>query len=173
MRTGQRKWTCRNCGRCNETVLAAGATMTCEYCTGVSGAGSESPSKRPVDDDIRKRGVVARLRERYGEAREFVLSEPPLDAQAHGHLDWILGKQSSPEHGGAALGCELSELVVLWLQDLARDLDRQDFLPGAPGSDGSAGSTAGVRLAAAEGLRTATREFAEEFLCPPVPVPEP
>lgn len=173
MKTGQRKWTCRHCGRRNKTAVTAGATMTCEYCTEVFGAGSESPSKRLLDDDTRKRGVVARLRQRYGEAREFVLSEPPLDAQAHGHLEWILGKESNAGHGGAALGTELSELVVLWLQDLARELDNQVF-PGAAGSEDGAASAAGVRQAAADGLRTATREFAEEFLgahAGPVPVP--
>lgn len=134
----------------------------------------EAPSTRPLDDDIRKRGVVARLRERYGEAREFVRREPSLDAESYGHLEWILGRQSNLEHAGAAFDTEVSELVVLWLQDLARELDDQAFSPGAPGSDGGAASAAGVRQAAAEGLRTATLDFADEFLgTHPGPVPEP
>jgi len=173
MKTGQRKWTCRNCGRRNETAVIAGGTMTCEYCTQVSGATSESPLKRPLDDDTRKRGIVARLRQRYGEAREFVLIEPPPDDRAHLQLEWILGGQNSPAPAGAALDTEVSELVVLWLEDLARELDNQTFFPETPGSDPGDAASTGVRLAAAEGLRNATREFAEEFLnAPPVPAPE-
>lgn len=162
MKTGRREWTCLNCGRRNETADAAAETLTCESCTEVFSA-PEAPSKPLLDDDTRRRGVVARLRQRYGQAREFVLSGP-LDAQAHEHLEWILGKQGRSERGGAALGTEVSELVVLWLQDLVRELDGQAFLPGAPGTDGGAASTAGIRQAAADDLRTATRDFAEEFI---------
>jgi ribosomal protein L37AE/L43A len=173
MESGQRKWTCRNCGRPNETAVLAGGTLKCEHCTEVFDATPEAPST-PHDDEARKRAVVARLRERYGEAREFVPWEPPLDAQSYGHLEWILGKQSSPEQDEAALGTQVSELVVLWLQDLARKLENQAFFPGPPGSDRGAASHAGVRQAAAEGLRTATRDFAQEFLSiHPGPVPEP
>ena len=163
MKAAQREWTCLDCGRRNETAVADAEALTCESCTEELSATPEAPSKGLLDDDTRRRGVVARLRQRYGEAREFVLTGP-LDAQAHEHLEWILGKRGNPERGGTALGTEVSELVVLWLQDLVRELDDQAFVPGAPGSDGDAASTAGVRQGAADGLRTATRDFAEEFL---------
>jgi hypothetical protein len=174
MKTGQRKWTCENCGRRNKTAVVPGGTMKCEYCTEVFSAGREAPSTRLHDEDTRKRGVVARLRERYSEAREFVPWESPPDAESYAHLEWILGKQSNPEHDETALGTEVSELVVLWLQDLARELDNRSFFPGAPGSNGGATSTADVRQAAAESLRTATRDFAEAFLSThPSPVTQP
>lgn len=172
MTAGQREWTCLNCGRGNETAVADAETLTCEYCAEVFSANPEAASNSLLDDDARRRGVVARLRQRYDEAREFVLSGPPLDAQAHEHLEWILGKQGNPERGGAVLGTEVSELVVLWLQDLARELDSQAFFPGAPDSDDGAASTSGVRQAAADGLRTATRDFEEEFI-PAGPVLQP
>ncbi len=174
MKTAQRKWTCSNCGRRSKPAVIAGGMMQCEYCTEVFSARPEADSTRPLNDDTRKRGVVARLRERYSEAREFVLSEQPPDAQSFAHLEWILGKQRDPDHDEAALGTGVSKLVVLWLEDLALELDKQAFFPGAPGFDGGAASTADFRQAAAEGLRTATRDFAEAFLSPrPSPVPEP
>ena len=117
-----------------------------------------------VEDEARRRGIVARLRERYDEAREFVVSELPLEDQAHGHLEWILGKQSNAEHDESPLDTEVSEIVVLWLQDLARELDDQASVPATPGSGLGAAATADVRHAAADGLRTATRDFAEAFL---------
>jgi hypothetical protein len=171
MKTGQRQWTCRHCGRPDETAADAVGGMTCASCAGVSGATSESPLEAPPDADARKRGIVARLRERYGEAREFILTEPPPEDRAHLHLEWILGGQNGPVPAGASLDTEVSELVVLWLEDLARELDDQASFPGA---DRGAAKPKGVRRAAAEGLRSATREFAEEFLnAPPVPAPEP
>jgi hypothetical protein len=174
MKSGHRKWTCRRCGRGNDTAVTAGAAMKCEHCSEGFRARPEAPSTGLLDVGTRKRGIVARLRERYGEAREFVPWEPPLNAQAYGHLEWILGKQRSPERDEAVLGTEVSELVVLWLQDLARELDNPAVLPGVPRSDGGPASTEGVRQAAADGLRTATRDFAEAFLgIHPGPIPEP
>jgi hypothetical protein len=164
MKTGQSEWTCRHCGRRNETAVVAGETVTCEFCNETSDPRTEAPSPPPPEDATRRNGVVTRLRERYGEARKFVLSEPPMDDRAHDHLEWILGKRSNPEIAGTALDTEVSELVVLWLQDLARELDNPASFPGASGSDRGAGSTAGVRRTAADGLRAATRDFAEEFL---------
>ena len=171
MKTGQRKWTCRHCGRRSETAVVAGGIVTCEFCNEASSAKPEAPSAPRLEDATRRTGVVTRLRERYGEARKFVLSEPPLDDRAHDHLEWILGKRSNPEIAGTALDTEVSELIVLWLQDLARELDDPTSFPEASGTEPGAGSTAGVRLAAADGLRAATRDFAEEFLrIQPAPV---
>ena len=156
MKTDQLEETCPHCGRRVETAVVAGGILTCEFCNEASDATPEAASTPRPEDATRRNGVVTRLRERYGEARKFVLSEPPLDDRAHDHLEWILGKRSNPEIAGTALDTEVSELIVLWLQDLARELDDPASVPGASG--------AGVRLAAADGLRAATRDFAEEFL---------
>jgi hypothetical protein len=174
MKTVQGKWTCGKCGLSNEAAVIAGWVIRCEFCAEPFHAGPDAPSARAFDDDHRKRGVVARLRERYSEAREFASSVPPPDAESFAHLEWILGKQRNPEHDEATLSVEVSELVVLWLQDLARELESPAFLSGPPVPDSAGASTAGVRQAAADDLRTATRDFAEAFLSPqPAPVGEP
>ncbi len=167
MKTAQRKWVCRNCGRRNKTVAAAGGAQTCEYCTevtggavagspdaGVAGEASGTPSLDPLDD-TRKRGVVARLRQRYGEARGA--STPgESDPEHSAHLEWILGAQRDLLRDEATFDPRVSELVVLWLQDFAQQLDdRQDV---APAEDD--------RHETARDLRAATTDFAEAFLRP-------
>ena len=170
MKTVPREWTCSHCGLCHE---AADETTRCELCGGVLTASPEALSTRSLDDG-RKRAIVDRLRERYSEARGLVPWEPPLDSESFSHLEWILGAQRNTQHDETALRTEVSELVVLWLQDLARELDVQASAPGTPGSGGDAASRADVRHAAADGLRTATRDFAAAFLTSNLsPVPSP
>jgi hypothetical protein len=105
-------------------------------------------------DEAQRRQVVAQLRERYGAARGLVSLGQP-----HGNLEWILGGRRDLARDDAALDTSVSELVVLWLQDLAADLDN-----GIEGEDAPASSVS--REAVAESLRTATREFAAAFLSP-------
>ena len=159
MKTVPRERTCSHCGLCHE---AAEETTRCELCGGALIASPEALSTRSFEDG-HKRAIVARLRERYSEARGLVPWEPPLDSESFSHLEWILGEQRNTRHDETALRTEVSELVVLWLQDLARELDDRASVPEAPGS-GGAGATAAVRHAAADGLRTATRDFADAFL---------
>lgn len=141
--------------------------MTCEYCTevtsgpvvpppneGVAGEPSGAHSRR-ILDDTRKRGIVARLRQRYGEARGLFAREEP-DPQHSAHLEWILGAQRDLGRDEAAFDSRVSELVVLWLQDYAQQLDDRESVPPAADS----------RQAAARDLRTATSDFAEAFLGP-------
>ncbi len=165
VKTAQRKWVCRNCGRRNKTVAAASGAQTCEYCTevtggavagaleaGVAGGPSGAPSLDPLGD-TRKRGVVARLRQSYGEALGASIPRES-DPQHSAHLEWILGPRRDLLRDEAALDPRVSELVVLWLQDFAQQLDdRQDV---APAED--------FRHEAARDLRAATTEFAEAFL---------
>jgi len=173
MKTVQGKWTCGKCGLSNEAAVIAGWVIRCEFCAEPFHTTPGAPLESAFDEH-RKRAVVARLRERYSEAREFAPSVPPPDAESFAHLEWILGKQRNPEQDEATLSVEVSELVVLWLQDLARELDNPAFVPGPPVPNSAAASTAGVRQAAADDLRTATRDFAEAFLSPqPSPVGEP
>ena len=167
MKTAQRKWVCRNCGRRNKTVGVASGAQTCEYCTEVTGGAvvgspdavvaGEPSGAASLDllDDTRKRGIVARLRQRYGEARG-VSAPDETDPQHSAHLEWILGAQRNLVRDEAAFDPRVSELVVLWLQDFAHRLDdRQDV---APAEDS--------RHETARDLRAATTDFAEAFLSP-------
>lgn len=149
----QRKWNCKSCGRQNENAAAPGEALKCEYCT-------ETSSSRL---DTRKREVVARLRARYGEARELVAGEQPY-AASYGHLEWILGTRRNLDQDESAFAIGVSELVVLWLQDLALELDGPGLPPSARDAGESATSAAGSRQAAAQSLRAATHDFAEAFL---------
>ncbi len=151
--------------------------MACEYCADVTG-GSPLPatdlkvgaelsdaSTRKLVDDTRRRGVVSRLRQRYGEARGLVLSEesrPP----PHAHLEWILGTRRNFGHDEAAFDIGVSELVVLWLQDLAQELDIRVLPSSTSALDAGASVAADSRQAAAHDLRTATRDFEDAFLSP-------
>jgi hypothetical protein len=160
MKTVPREWTCSHCALRHE---AAEGTTRCELCGGVLSGSPEALPTRSFEDG-RKRATLARLRERYSEARGLVPWEPPLDTESFSHLEWILGAQRNTQHDETAWRAGVSDLVVLWLQDLARELDDQASVPWTPGSGAGAASTAAVRHAAADGLRTATRDFAEAFL---------
>ncbi len=164
MKTARRKWTCRNCGRRNKTAVGAEGPVQCEYCTEVSGANPTEVPPRQFVDGAGKREVVARLRERYGEALELISPEQPQEARPFAHLAWILGEQRNIDHDEAAFSTAISELVVLWLQDLALELDSDGLAPRARNSDGGVASTANPRQAAAQDLRIATRDFANAFL---------
>jgi hypothetical protein len=108
-----------------------------------------------IVDDSPDRAIVVRLRERYAEARELVSLEPAWEP-SHAHLEWILGPRRNRELDFVPLGREISELVVLWLEDLALELEAE---PGAgPEWD------AGTRQSVAQTLRSATRDFAGTLL---------
>jgi hypothetical protein len=183
-----RKWNCRNCGRSNEIVVAPDATVKCEYCSDIAPikprrvprgetlVRSPNPSAAltierrqaesaspvlPVADEAQRRQVVARLRERYGEARD--LASP---TEAHANLEWIIGARRNLGQDEAALDRTVAELVVLWLEDLAVGLDIQVPSQRAAEADESEISTTPSRQAVVHGLRAATREFAVAFLGP-------
>ena len=168
-----RKWNCKNCGQRNKTVVAADGTVKCEYCTDVmrippvkarqdqtSGRLPEASARELVDDRY-KRQVVARLREQYGEARELASMAEP-----YANLEWILGARRNRDRDEAAFDTGISELVVLWLQDLAVELDSEVAPPHAARTDEMAISAVQSRQAVAQSLRVATREFAVAFLRP-------
>ena len=138
---------CRTCGRKIDSGVAPGAAGNCERCREESGSvlGAES----------RRRGVVQRLRGRYAEAQEWII--PGVSPSPHSQLEWILGVRSS-RRDDAALETSLCELVVLWLEDLALELEHRDAAKPVVAAPG--------RLVAAEELRVATRDFAEAFLDP-------
>ena len=166
MTAGPRELTCRNCGLRSEAAVTAGEQLRCEFCGQMNDA-TPKAARLPIGDDSKRR-VVDRLRESYREARAFVpwAASAHMDAESFSNLEWILGKQRNLENDAEALGSGVSELVVLWLQDLARALETQASLLDAPGAGGAAASTSDARHAAANGLRTATRDFVDTFLSP-------
>jgi DNA-directed RNA polymerase subunit RPC12/RpoP len=159
MASGATKWNCRNCGRANKTALAADGATACQYCTEVVRA--KAPAGKAVQV-ASNRQIVDRLRQRYSQARDIV-----SPAEPHAHLEWILGPLRNRERDEAGFEVGLAELVVLWLQDFAMELDLPTPAQPDAGAVPSEGSAAGPRQAAVHGLRAATREFAVAFLeCP-------
>jgi hypothetical protein len=109
-----------------------------------------------------RRGVVARLRAYYSAARELVDAKESVEPH-HGHLEWILGTRSNPDRDDAGMDARTSELVVLWLEDLALDLDVSIGVTITPKHAEGRLPAAGRRKSAAQGLRDATRAFAQAF----------
>jgi hypothetical protein len=175
-----RNWNCRGCGRGNKTEVAPDGTVTCEYCAdlkiiqparnrggetplqvsrfvrrnsaGHPGAGDRAGDLASEGDGVQhgdpeRREAFVRLRETYLEAHKLVASDGP-----YSNLEWILGDHRDTRRNPPALAENTVELVGLWLQDLASELDRQ--LPGR----GQAGRT----------LRDAITRFLAAFRSRPV-----
>jgi len=151
MESGVGEWKCRNCGRAGEPVVGAEDAVRCESCA--DEASRPSASGQPVGDPQMRR-VVARLRERYAEARELVSATEP-----HSNLEWILGAQRNLDRDDSVLDTAVAEAVVLWMEDLASELDNSPVGAG----DHAAIERSRSREATAKGLRSATREFALAF----------
>jgi hypothetical protein len=149
MDNGPNRPICRTCGRpIDRGVAPAG---NCERC------GEEASPLGGADS--RRRGIVDRLRGRYAEAQEWVIAGSE-SASPHANLDWILGARRGTGDGGS-LDTSVSRLVVLWLEDLALELEHPEQAARVRGGVGSP-----ARRAAAEKLRIATRDFADVFLKP-------
>jgi hypothetical protein len=116
------------------------------------------PSEVDEADEASKQRALARLRERYGEARDLVSGTQP-----YANLDWILGSKRNRSHGPSDLGNRTIEVVTLWLQDLALEVDRQ--LPPRPTDrlDQSLQSAYRTRHSLATRLRVATEGFVMAF----------
>jgi hypothetical protein len=114
------------------------------------------PGRVPFDDF--RRQVFSRLRTRYVEARELVAGD-----ESHSHLEWLLGNGRDPLRDDASLARNVSELVVLWLEDLVVALD-EGLTSGEDGSGEGRLPNSGSRRAIAASLRGATEEFAVAFL---------
>jgi hypothetical protein len=160
-------WICRRCGGPSDVGVAPDASGHCERCVessefGAARAAAGLPPPGASGEEFR-RGVVARLRAYYAVARELVDAKASSDPH-HEHLEWILGTRSNPAQDDAGLEAGVSELVVLWLEDLASDLDGSIGLTRTPNRVGGRHPAAGRRESAARGLRVATRDFADAFL---------
>ena len=144
------EWTCRKCGRSKETGLPE-ERGRCDECAGPV----EIPPGAAIGEEGERRTVLARLKQRYDEAREMASSEEP-----HANLDWLIGSSERPGFEPADFDVTTAQVALLWLQDLARELDGE-ALPAVRSAAGGQD-----RQGAARGLRTAIEDFAEAFLTP-------
>ena len=133
---------CATCFEVFEVGVSPDPTGRCERCRDRCAAS--------------RRGIVGRLRAYYAAAREFVDTSTFGDPH-HAHLEWILGSRRRPDRDDASFAVEVSEVMVLWLEDLASEVES---------ATGAAGRlrVPGRRESAARGLRAATRDFADAFL---------
>lgn len=150
-----RKWKCRQCGLWNEAPADAEHTVSCEVCAcrAVLEAPAETASR---DEEALRSHALSRLSDRYAEARELV-----SPTEAHANLEWIIGARRNLAWDGVAFDRDMAQLALLWLQDLARELDGEAPPTPAPVPDEAAEWTVDPRRAAARRLRMATRDFAE------------
>jgi hypothetical protein len=164
--TTQDRAVCVGCGQSIGIGVAPNIAGLCERCAELApfllGGRAGEPGETAGEEQRRRRhDAVGRLRERYHEARALTLEEGP-ERSHHINLDWILGSEAG-DGRGAPFDARTSALVLLWLEDLIRDLDAS-----RGSSDAEADSPAGRWDATAHGLRCATREFAAAFLGPEV-----
>ena len=145
-----RERTCRVCGRPKQTEIPEGQGR-CAEC-----AAAVLPAPGDPFREGERRTVLARLRERYAEVRAMASAEEP-----HANLDWLIGSSPRPGFVPGSMDVERAQVVLLWLQDLTRELEDE-----APPMAGAA-ARGPDRQGAARGLRTATKDFAEAFLPPP------
>ena len=160
--------TCVGCGCSIGMGLAPDAGGHCERCAEAAAFIRSEPVEASPDSegptDPLRDGVVDRLRSRYHDARGHV-SDDSSNSAEHGNLDWILGAHGEDSRRTQPLDGRTSELVVLWLEDMIRDLDdRVSVVTGGTTAAEEDDSTGVVRDGAARALQTATRDFADEFV---------
>jgi hypothetical protein len=85
--------------------------------------------------------------------------------ESHTNLEWILGARRNPTQDPLGFETNTIEVVALWLQDLAVELERQ--VPGAVATEtgGETRLADEIRLAMAQNLRNATDRFLAAFSC--------
>ncbi len=126
-----------------------------ERVLGAAGFGHCDPSA-----DGERRESLDRLRDRYAEAQELVAPAEPYD-----NLEWILGPRRDVSHDPSGLAPNTIELVGLWLQDLASEVDRR-LEQTVLAADPSALESVQKRHLVAESLRNATERFLSAFRRP-------
>jgi hypothetical protein len=111
--------------------------------------------------DAEKREALVELRDRYVEARGDGAS-----GEKHSNLDWILGARRNPTQDPLGFETKTIELIALWLQDLAVELDRRLTTP--PRAEAGDGALAALeaRKSVARELRDATERFLVAFRSP-------
>jgi hypothetical protein len=111
-----------------------------------------------MPDDAERRQALDGLRQPYNEARDLVSGTLP-----HENLEWILGAKRNLSHGAANLNDKTIEVVALWLEDLAFEVDGR--LPPGPtiGRDRGSQPPDQTGHSVAARLRLATLRFVTAF----------
>jgi hypothetical protein len=143
-----RSWTCSECGRSDLGVTAWDAAGTCKCC-----ADSNSSS-----GDAAKQQVLGRLQERYLDARKLFSSR-----RSYASVEWVLAAMRTPDRTASYWADATIELVALWLEDLAVDIDRA--FPEEVTGEIAEGALSAYRAhrSLAQGLRDATEGFVAAF----------
>ncbi len=118
----------------------------------------EGAISRDLSRDTEKREALVKLQDRYAEARELGST-----GESHANLEWILGARRNSTQDPLGFETKAIELVALWLQDLAIELDRRLPKPLAAELEESALSSHEARQAVAQKLRDATERFLVAF----------
>ncbi len=134
------------------------AESTVEDALGKTASRNRLPPDLGLVGDAKKRRALARLRVRYGEARELV-----SPAEPSANLEWILGARRSPRQDEVDLDNGMIDLVALWLQDLAVEVDSPLPAQLVGEVDESVLSAYQARQSLAQSLRAATEGFVVAF----------
>jgi hypothetical protein len=102
--------------------------------------------------DRGRRQALTELWDRYSEARAQVPSGPPI-----ANLEWILGPKGNRFDNAGALDSKMIELLALWLDDLATEVDQPVLLIAGAGESHPDGNSLARRL------RAATKAFLVAF----------
>jgi hypothetical protein len=117
---------------------------------------ADGPAAGPPPDSEKREALVG-LRDRYVEARELGST-----SGEHTNLEWILGARRNPTQDPLGFETKTIELVALWLQDLAIDLDRRRA-SASPEIEHDTVAAHDARQAVAQKLRDATERFLTAF----------
>jgi hypothetical protein len=150
-----RSWKCSSCGRSGAAVAALDATGRCQSCADPNTSGYAT-----------KEQVLAQLRDRYREARKLVSSTRP-----YANLEWVLAAMRNPDQTASYWADRTVELVALWLEDLAAEIDR--LFPQEVTGEIAEGALSAYRArrSLAQGLRDATGGFVAAYLHSAGPAP--
>jgi hypothetical protein len=121
---------------------------------------SEGAISRGLDlpRNAEKREALLKLQGEYAEARKLGSSREP-----HANLEWILGARRDPTQDPLGFETNAIQVVALWLQDLAIELDRRLPKPLPARLEEGDLSAHEARQLAAQKLRDATERFLAAF----------
>ena len=122
----------------NETT--DGSVRGCRYCGAVQAS------------------LASELRATYREARKLA-SGPG----AYEDLDWIIGVKRNPKLAPVVLGKRMLDIVELWLEDLAVEVDRRLPARSPDAGDRPSASSEWARREVAARLRAATSAFVAAY----------
>jgi hypothetical protein len=146
---GLRSWKCGRCGWSCSAAAELDASGRCKSCADPNTSG----------DEARKQESLARLSDRYREARKHVSS-----AKAFANLDWVLAAMRNPDQTESFWADRTVELLAHCLEDLAAEVDRL-FPQEMTGEIAESALTAyRARRSLAKGLQDATKSFVASHL---------